>query len=270
MTTTKSRTVQTLESKREEEERWQLLTQLVKDYTKGEHSSLPVERVEDLMASMEYTLAQTPPSFGPLAQRFEAGQKIIVVKTAQAKKLLAQVMVTAPDYGTRSYVDTLKVLPLFFKAYKPRFFAHEIPCDIDYQLAVPLDNEALGVDGFMDYLQCLLWENRFLARYDGKRVIKILRAVHPHYHQLLINMALPVMERALSRALLEEPLWALTMNPQLTERLEAFHTHHPRQEVAKAYEIAAVTLAQALDLKDGEPYLKQVAQDFWPRAMVKE
>ena len=50
----------------------------------------------------------------------------------------------------------------------PGFFAQEIPCDTDYQLALPVPPEQQGVDYVVTYLAHLAVENRFLQRYPRK------------------------------------------------------------------------------------------------------
>lgn len=42
--------------------------------------------------------------------------------------------------------DTLASLGQLRQVYDTRFAAHEVPCDIDYQLSMPVDPWLLGLD----------------------------------------------------------------------------------------------------------------------------
>ncbi len=98
-----------------------------------------------------------------LQDLLKAGWTEIEAQLKTGKELLQKVRETAPSVENRSYKDTLKGIEVFFKKYDYRFFAHEIPGDIDYQLCHPLPGELQGIEYINGYLRRLLTETGFAA-----------------------------------------------------------------------------------------------------------
>ena len=88
--------------------------------------------------------------------------------------------------------DTLRSIGGFWRRYDPRFFAQEIPCGTDYQLALPVPPEQQGVDYVVTYLAHLAVENRFLQRYPRKVLCPVWEVYCPHYRQEVLNLFEPV------------------------------------------------------------------------------
>ena len=95
-------------------------------FTAGDSTSLPEETARSLLESVEY-----------------------------GKRLWLAACERLPPVENRSMQDTLRGIGTFFRRYDVRFFAHEIPCDIDYQLAIPVEPEQKGVDYVNRYLERL-------------------------------------------------------------------------------------------------------------------
>ena len=113
-----------------------LLQTIALRYTKEESSSLPKELAEELLRFICYTLG---PEFAalpaaPLLPLYEAG----VARTENAVRACRRrwqvARLSLPKTASLSCRETLSSIGTFFQNYNARFFAHEIPCDIDYQL----------------------------------------------------------------------------------------------------------------------------------------
>ena len=84
--------------------------------------------------------------------------------------------------------DTLVSLGELKRRYDTCFAAHEVPCDIDYQLSVPADTQLLGLDYIEVWLAQLLKETRWIARFDTESCISVLERVCPDYRGLHVNL----------------------------------------------------------------------------------
>ena len=105
-----------------------------------------------------------------------------------ALALWREVVATMPPIRNVSLRDTLTSLGNLRRRYDARFAAHEIPCDIDYQLSVPVDSSLMGIDYVEAWLKQLLAEARWIARYDVDSCVRVLERVCPDYRGLHVNL----------------------------------------------------------------------------------
>lgn len=147
-----------------------LLAARTERYTMGESSSVTVETAQALLESIRYTLAlgceaqggtpaALPPDI-PLPELLLAGQAEAErrVKTGQALLMRAKVLLS--DVGDAVLQETLAEIRQFFKRYDLWFFAHDIPCAIDYILETPVSEHLQGIDYVNAYLRALINEGR--------------------------------------------------------------------------------------------------------------
>ena len=66
--------------------------------------------------------------------------------------------------------------------------AHEIPCDIDYQLSEPVDPQLLGLDYIEAWLAQLLAETRWIAQFDAASCVNVLERTCPDFKGLRVNL----------------------------------------------------------------------------------
>ena len=162
--------------------------------------------------------------------------------------------------------DTLRGIGTFFRRYDVRFFAHEIPCDIDYQLAIPVEPEQKGVDYVNRYLERLTLENEFLRRFTRAAMEPILRRYCPDYWGLLINLYEPVATNALGLALLGEQVQALAISPAACRRLRERFAGRTFAEIGTMLDRAALRLSGETALCGAETeYLRAWAKRLAPR-----
>lgn len=147
--------------------------------------------------------AYDEPGFGfdlepsSLARAFDEGVARIRAQAAEARALCERVRSAMPRPTSRAMRDTLGSIEMSFDRYDPVLAAHAVPCDIDYQLALPVPDGMLGVDYVHEYLRRLALENDLLARCDPDARTRLLDAWMPDWRGLVANLYEPVALAAL-------------------------------------------------------------------------
>lgn len=252
-----------------------LLARQARLFTAGDSTSLPEETARSLLESVCFCL-RVGEGFRPerwtelleteLTQAFEDGVRQLEQRVEYGKRLWLAACERLPPVENRSMQDTLRGIGTFFRRYDVRFFAHEIPCDIDYQLAIPVEPEQKGVDYVNRYLERLTLENEFLRRFTRAAMEPILRRYCPDYWGLLINLYEPVATNALGLALLGEPVEALAISPAACRRLRERFAGRTFAEIGTILDRAALRLSGETALCGAETeYLRACAKGLAPR-----
>ena len=254
---------------------WELLKRRAALYTMAESSSLPVETAQELLSSLLFTLeaalGETGQPVGLLAHAdldplLARGIHVIRAKTETGRRLLQAARNSAPEIENIALRDTLRNLGDFFHRYDVRYFAHQIPCDIDYPLCRPVPESLQGVEYVIEYLRRVLLENAILARFSRETVIRLLSAYCPDYRGLLINLCDPVITNAVGRILLgEDPLPLAIAEP---ERLAALFEPLPESRSRAFLRDAAGRLCSLLAIPEAAGYVSDTAEDLYPRIAV--
>lgn len=248
---------------------WELVRRQARLFA-PESASLPAETAAALSESVRLTLgADRDPSVllrPELEERFRQGQRRLAQKVEMSRQLWRAAWATRPEIESRSLQDTLDSLSGFARRYDLRFFAQEIPCDIDYQLSQPVPETLVGVDYVNEWLRRLCLEQDILRRFEPGLARAVIAAGCPDYRRLLVNLYEPVAVNALGLALLgEEPRW-LDVPPPLRRRLEARLSPLSEEDRAAALDTGALALCQALELRaQSTQYLRRTAADLRPR-----
>ncbi|MGN0963085.1 MAG: DUF6179 domain-containing protein, partial [Clostridia bacterium] len=132
-----------------EEEIMEILREQALLFTKEKSGSLPVEIMAELRDSIYFTihealLAGEDPS-PDCRTLFIRGRRQVDKEIDRAKELWLMTQVMEMPIKQRSYNDTIGSIGSFFSRYQPNFFAHQIPCDIDYPLFRSVPEDCLGV-----------------------------------------------------------------------------------------------------------------------------
>jgi len=245
-------------------------------YTLDESSSVRVETAQALLKSIQFLLElcfrERGGSIRLLAKEdpealLAQGLQLCEEKLEAGKALYAEACLTASSLENRSYKDTLTGIGGFFKRYDYRFFAHEIPCDMDYQLCFPVDERALGVAYINEYLRRLIIENRFLGCFEISRVERVLERACPDYRGLLINLYEPICTNAVGLALLEEDILLLSVSPDQCARVAALFHQLSATPAKKALSGAAGSVCARLGITNApaQAYIEKTATDLYPR-----
>lgn len=143
-----------------------LLARQTQKYTSGESSSIPEELAAELLDSICFCLEQHEAGLhvllhGDGTEALEEGIRRIGRKQVHGRVLWQQICNHLPPVENQSMLDTLGGIGTFWKQYNPRFFAHQVPGDLDYQLSAPVSEQLHGVDYINRYLEHLAVENSF-------------------------------------------------------------------------------------------------------------
>ena len=174
-----------------------LMAHIANLYCMGGCASISAYEAHELAKSAAYALGiadATPEEAArvldvddPIALWQEA-VKALEKRTDGILALWREVVATMPPIRNVALRDTLASLGELKRRYDARFAAHEIPCDIDYQLSTPVDPSLLGLDYVEAWLAQLLAETRWIARFDVDSCIFVLERICPDYRGLHVNL----------------------------------------------------------------------------------
>lgn len=253
-----------------------LLSDRTESFTQGDSSSVRAELAEELLKSICFTLAIAVKwraerlSYlrnADLSALLRDGWVRIESEMAEGRKLLLRVKESSPEVTNISYRDTLAGLESFFSRYDLLFFAHETPCDIDYQLCHAVPEGLKGIEYINEYLRRLLTENEFCSHFGTRAIAALLESCCPDYEGLLINIFEPVAVNALGIALLGGGIPALDISDGDRVRLlNVFNAVAP-EAAAVMLENAVDTVCSKLGIFDADTakYLKATAEALCPR-----
>lgn len=176
-----------------------LFRKLARLYTGGEASSLSRLEATQLARSLEYVLglsgdgAETERALYTLAsddpdELFDSKQHKLAHRVDAALKIWGHIVAIMPRIDNIALRDTLASIGQLKRCYDTYFAAHEVPCDIDYQLSNPVDTALEGLDYIEVYLNQLLAETRWIACFTPESCIGVLERVCPDYRGLHVNL----------------------------------------------------------------------------------
>lgn len=259
-----------------QEKLWRLLARRTGLYTMGDSSSVPAETAGELLNSICFTLSLCLKESGSpvrllassdLGELFALGVRATEKQVERGKLLWKAACASVPNIDNISLRDTLGGIGGFFKRYDHRYFAHQIPCDIDYQLCRAVPDELHGIEYLNEYLSRIMIENEFLRKFDEHLVIRLLKSYCPDYKGLLINLYEPAAVNAAGLTLAGGDVFSLNITDADRTRLAALLAGLPESSARKMLSDCAVRLCLALDIGDASQreYLTQTALGLWPR-----
>jgi len=255
---------------------WSLLAERTERYTMGDSSSVRVETAEALFQSILFSIRLYLNASQmkihclirePLDALLRASWSEIETRLQTGKLLLKQVKETAPQIENISYRDTLQELEQFFLQYEYRFFAHAIPCDIDYQLCRPVSETLEGIEYINAYLTRLSFENRFCGCFDPELTQSLLDSYCPGHRELLINLFEPIAVNAIGLTLLHKSPFPLNIPAQSQAELLFLFDGRSKGGGTALLSQAAETLSDRLAVCDASDraYIRATAVDLQPR-----
>ena len=199
----------------------ELLAGQIVRFTAGERSSVPAETARELMDSLCMTLQVQNPAHarqllhGNAAAALAAGQKHLKYRWALCRQLWRRAAKTAPVWQNLALRETLESSGRAVAAkaaYDVQFFAHELPCSIDYPLCNPMPETLHGAEYLAEYLKRLCEENALLAAVDQAAAQRMAAASCPDYMALLVNLCEPTAVQLLGKSFLRSPLEPLELD----------------------------------------------------------
>lgn len=133
-------------------------------------------------ASLEKALANDPFAlYERQVKHLEERMEALLVKWKRVCELM-------PPLRNVSLRDTLESIGKLRALYDIRFRAHEVPCDIQYQLSRPVDDSLMGIDYLEAWISVLLEEVIWIAQFTPESCISVLERFCPDYRGLHINL----------------------------------------------------------------------------------
>lgn len=230
---------------REQKELFKLLDKQINRFVGAGGNTESVEIAEQLLMSMEYCMNSyykgledgepygltnvKKPSAGKkehMEDIFEKGVVAVKGCVQKSKELWIKVKKTMVDVDNNTYKNTiLKEIPEFFQNYQPRFGAQLNPVEIQYPLAIEIE-ELSGVEYIYEYLYHLWLENTFVAKFDIALVNALIRGYHKEASDYITNLFELVLQNALGLKILGRDVSSLQITmedrKQLIKELDGF------------------------------------------------
>ena len=166
-------------------------------YCLGGSSSVSAREMMQLTASVAYVLGIADATEEEAARTLWVDDPIALwherlaaldARTDAALITWQNIVLTMPPIRNVSLRDTLASLGDLKLRYDTRFAAHEVPCDIDYQLSEPIDVHLQGIDYIEAWLAQLERETHWIAQFDTTSCIAVLERTCPDYRGLHVNL----------------------------------------------------------------------------------
>ncbi len=205
----------------------ELMEKEVIRYTNDESSSIPVEKAQEILQSICFSIGFYLKSIFSMTEKLYAlkdrkllelyhkGLKGVQDCVNESRILHMELQKTAmPELTNFAYQDTVfKALPEFFHDYEPEFAAHITQASIDYPLSEVVEN-LCGVEYIYAYLQRLSLEQSFLNEFAIQDINLLLENYDEQAKHMLINIYEIVLINAFACVLLDQKLERLLFNTQ--------------------------------------------------------
>ena len=252
---------------------YSLLSAQCKSFTGGQSSSLSVETVEALLSSICFSLSCFANKYGQNAllkippEKALEGARDILKKRIQLCKTLYLTLLRLPFQPDNvSYRDTVNGMENFFKKYDYYFFADQVPCDIDYQLCLPVSENLWGVEYLTEYIKRLICEGRFCGAFQRYEITALLANFGSRNDELLINVFTPVLSNALGRVLLGHDISTLEVTPDGIEKLFSMFAGLKYEEALPIVDKASKLLCSRVGFNGyNAEYVTESARTLIPR-----
>lgn len=196
------------------EELLPIVGRLAEKYTAFESTSIPYEKVEQLLEAVLYCIraAERIQTEAPLPmkgvsawQAYKIGAAMVKEKTRTALVQYHEILQEFNCFGNRCLYETLiKGMPEFFRRYDAEFAPQHTVLMLDYPLLCDL-SEKTGIDRITEFLECIRMEQLFLKGFPEGAVKRILSRYHSNYEDLVENICELVLMVFAANVLTETP-----------------------------------------------------------------
>ncbi|MGN1333776.1 MAG: DUF6179 domain-containing protein [Anaerovoracaceae bacterium] len=231
----------------------ELLTQKCDEWTRGESSSLPAEKAQDILTSIIYVinLARIErPDNSPVSELFERGLVCVQKKLFSCHMLQRRILKNLFNTPNVFYRSTIAGgISGFFKLYSPQFSAHEIHITADYPVCMGRP-ELEGVEFIEEYLSRIDAENAFCILFDSLAVHRLLLCLLPDYWRLPVNIFEPVLLSALALIIVGRLPSGLDLTKYDILLLENIFCGKTKEQIESALSTALDRLTVYLDVPE--------------------
>ena len=222
---------------------WELLRWQAGRYNGTDSTSMPIEKAQELLASLMYTLSvavrEENKNVAPedllqsdFRKVLKRGQSILERRKKEGEAAWNALCLEAPQINNVFYVSTIRNLGLFFKRYDIFYAAHEIPCSIDYPLLDPVPEDLQGISFIEEYIRRVRIESRLINHCPLGAVLCLLKNTTGNIREDYLNLCGPVLTNALGRCLLGYDLGSLELSRDDVARLDQrFFAGRTKEEI---------------------------------------
>ena len=247
-----------------------LLAKRTQRYNGGDSSSIPIEKAQDILTGILFTLGMQLKSYpspddavAALGQvgiepLYQLGRKRID-KLVTHTKLLHRALIpklteTENEFYRSTAIDGIRG---FFKLYSPDFSPQEIHITADY----PVYNKTkrlAGIEFMKQYVEQLYYEALFCANFDAQDIHHLLLGYDLRYESLLFNLYEPVLAAALGAVLADTNVHRLEITPATQNYLHSMFFQKSQTELEQLLSNALSQLSLKFSFSDGlQQYVNQ-------------
>ena len=240
---------------------YKLLEWQVKKYNGIDSTSISVSMAQELLDSLVYTLHIAADNQAvsdeelinsDLREFVCNGQIILENEFDTARQIHNRICLTAPDIKNIYFIETIKNIGVFFKKYDIHFFAHQIPCSIDYPLLTPISEDINGLSYIQEYLKRLDTENYFINQFDKASVHCLLKKSTPDFSDTFINMCGVVLTNAVGRQLINKDILQLNISAHERQELSLMLKYKTKDDCRKAMIDAIKNICGKLNIDNAD------------------
>lgn len=237
-----------------------ILAEQTDKWSRGESSSIPTEKAQDIMTSILFVIGVQLKSYQspeqaieilksePLKSLFENGLKLVRRKMAISrhaqKRILDHILDTPNVYYRSTIADGING---FFKLYRPQFAAHEIHITADYPIFAGRP-ELEGIEFIEKYLRCIQAENAFCVCFAPQDIHHLLCGLTQDYRSVPLNIFEPVLLSALGLIIQERDPKRLDLTESDISFLYRYFSGQSEKEVQSCLQKALFYLNQKMNV----------------------
>ncbi|MDL2206253.1 DUF6179 domain-containing protein [Eubacteriales bacterium OttesenSCG-928-N13] len=232
-------------------------------YNSGDSSSIRVEKAQDIMTSILFTIgvalktypnpddAVTALRQNPMGEIYGKGRKRIDTLIAEAKAIHTKLLHQLVDTRNHFYRDTFVGGILgFFKLYDPDYAAQEIHITADYPLFNPMP-KLLGIEFIRAYVEAAYLENQFCCLFAAEDIHHLLSGYAEDYEGLLINIYEQILTAAIGCTIAGVDCSRLDVTVAGTQYLRQAFAARPKKEILATITNAADELNRRYHFSNG-------------------
>lgn len=234
-------------------------------------TSVTTETARELLESMVFTL-EAAGGYTPDADvkaLLAKGQTVLEPKLDRAKQLLRLAAASAPEFQTRYFGETLRLLDRYLQTYDHLHMAHRAPEGLDYPLLSPVPNQLRGIDWALYYLNCVWTENEILHSFSPDALAELIDASPPDYWLPPQNQCEQPLWNAMAKALLGHKPEQLLLISGEPDRLLHLLKGKDREQLRALFSDALARVCTALNLPENAArYATGSIDQLLPRLMA--
>lgn len=239
----------------------ELMGKEVERYTNDESSSVPIEKAQELLQSITYSMGFYLKSVPDMTEKIETlkkekmsvifykGMEGVSVHKAKARMLLQNLQKNGLKLNNYAYQDTIFTgIPEFFHDYNIEFGASDIPGSIDYPLSMTI-TDLLGVEYIYEYLRYFTLEHNLIKLFSVQTINQLLLGFDKEAEHVLVNIFELVLTNALGCVLLGHDIRELDIHSKDLQWLQDNMENLSLEDLQQRLRLAFKTIVEEFTLE---------------------